>query len=59
MELQSPELTIEDILNFHRGWIAELYVQDKKTATEIVALLHEERRLFVTCDFSLQPLFID
>jgi hypothetical protein len=49
MDFQNPELTVEDILNLHRGWITELYVQDRKTEVEIVSLLCE-RRLVVTCE---------
>jgi hypothetical protein len=50
MEFQSLDLTIDDILGLHRGWIAQLYVEDRKTEVEIVNLLHE-RGLFVTCGF--------
>jgi hypothetical protein len=41
MDLHSFELTLEDILYLHRGWIADLYVQHRKTEAEIVDLVHE------------------
>jgi hypothetical protein len=49
MEFDSLELTVEDILNLHRAWITQLYVQDQKTEVEIVSLLNEGR-LVVTCE---------
>ncbi|KAE9368591.1 hypothetical protein N431DRAFT_560976 [Stipitochalara longipes BDJ] len=49
MEPQSLEFTVEDLLQCHRGWITELYVNDKKTEVEILELLHE-RRIFVTLE---------
>jgi len=48
MEFQSLELTIEDILNLHRLWITQLYVEENKTEVEIVGLF-QERRFPVTC----------
>ena len=48
MDFQTLELTVEDILNLHRGWITELYIHDRRTDVEIVALLQEERQLPVT-----------
>jgi hypothetical protein len=56
MEPQSLEFTVEDILQSHRCWITELYLNDQKTEEEIVELLHE-RRVFVTCGFSLRSSF--
>ena len=37
MEPQSLEFTVEDILQSHRCWITELYLNDQKTEEEIVA----------------------
>jgi len=51
METEGLEFTVEDILQCHRGWITDLYINEEKTEVEIVELLHE-RRLFVTCGFS-------
>jgi len=48
MELQSEELSIDDILSLHRHWITKLYVEDRKSEEEIVDALYE-RRLPVTC----------
>ena len=56
MEPQSLEFTVEDILQSHRCWITELYLNDQKTEEEIVELLHE-RRVFVTCGFYLRSSF--
>lgn len=42
MEIESLELTVDDILNFHRGWITSLYLEDRKTDVEIVGLLYEQ-----------------
>lgn len=58
MDLQSFELTLEDILYLHRGWIADLYVQHRKTEPEIVHLLHE-RGLLVTCGSPFQNLLLE
>lgn len=56
MEVESLELTVEDILLLHQGWITKLFVEDKKTEVEIVHLLYE-RRLSVSCEiFSLCDL---
>ena len=46
MEFQNLELTLEDMLQLHREWISKLYVEDMRSESEIVELLHE-RRLFV------------
>lgn len=35
------ELSLEDVLKLHRGWIEELYVEDRKTEVEIIALLYQ------------------
>lgn len=47
MELETFEMTVEDILNMHRGWIIQTFVQDRKTEVEIVQIL-QERQLIVT-----------
>jgi hypothetical protein len=47
MEVETFEITIEDILNMHRGWITQTFVQDRKTEVEIVQIL-QERQLVVT-----------
>jgi hypothetical protein len=53
MEAKNLELTIEDILLLHQGWITKLFVEDKKTEVEIVHLLYE-RHHSVSCEiFSL------
>jgi hypothetical protein len=49
MEFQSLELTVEDLLNLHRYWITQLFVQDRKTEEEIVNLLNEGN-IIVTCE---------
>lgn len=49
MEVDSLQLTIEDILLRHRAWITKLFFEDKKTEVEIVRLLYE-RRFSVTLD---------
>ena len=49
MEGESFDLTIEDVLGLHRGWITKLFVDDLKTEVEIVELLYE-RRLLITCE---------
>ena len=46
MEFHTLELTIEDMLQLHRGWISKLYLEERKTEMEILELL-QERRLFV------------
>ena len=46
-EIPEVELTVEDILNIHRFYITQLYVDERKTEAEIVNLLLE-RRLNVT-----------
>jgi hypothetical protein len=48
MEVESLELTLEDVLRLHRGWITKLFVDDRKTDVEIVELLYE-CHLLVTC----------
>lgn len=55
MEVETLELTIEDIVRLHRGYITDLFVEDKKTEVEIVQLLYEHR-LFVRCGFLLSRL---
>lgn len=47
MEIQTPELAVEAILQVHRDWITTMYVEEKRTVHEIVALL-DEYRIFVT-----------
>ena len=47
MELERIEFTMEDILAIHRGWIEQLYLQNRKTEAEIVELLSQQR-LIVT-----------
>jgi hypothetical protein len=51
MEVDTLELTIEDILCLHRGWIRKLFIEDRKTEVEIVEQLRD-RRLRVTCVLS-------
>jgi hypothetical protein len=48
MQLETLELTVDDILQLHRGWIMKLFVDDKKNEVDIVELLYE-RSLPVTC----------
>ncbi len=54
MEIETLEFTVEDVLNFHKGWITSLYQEDRKTDVEIVGLLHEQR-LTVTCVILISP----
>lgn len=54
MEVENIELTIEDILEVHRGWITQLFVEGQKTDVEIVGLLYE-RHLLATWD---RPSFV-
>ena len=48
MEVESLELTVDDVLRLHRGWITKLFVNDRKSEVEIVELLYG-RHLLVTC----------
>ncbi|KAH7336574.1 hypothetical protein BKA65DRAFT_36891 [Rhexocercosporidium sp. MPI-PUGE-AT-0058] len=48
MEIQTIELTEEDLLNMHRYYVTSLYLEDRKTVVEIVELLHEKYKLSVT-----------
>lgn len=50
MEIESLELTAQDILQLHRGWITKLSVDDNKSEVEIIELLYE-RRLLITCGY--------
>ena len=49
MDPRNIELTLEDVLNAHQDWITQLYVEQSKTALEIVGRLHEHG-ISVTCD---------
>jgi hypothetical protein len=46
MEIQSPVLTVEDIVSIHREWITKLFIEDECTEAEIVGILGK-RHLFV------------
>ena len=48
MQAESLDLTIDDVLRLHRGWITKLFIDDKKAEKEIIELLYEHR-LLVTC----------
>ena len=41
MEIQSFELSTENVLRLHRHWITTLYVHQRKTEVEIIDLLYE------------------
>jgi len=41
MEIETYELTIDDILALHRSWITDLFVIEGKTEVEIVELLYD------------------
>lgn len=41
MEAEDIQFTLEQILNVHRPWITQLYVQECKTEQDIVSLLQE------------------
>jgi hypothetical protein len=45
--MEQFELTMEDILEFHRGWLTQLYVEERKTEVEIIHEL-EDRRCIVS-----------
>lgn len=57
MELETYEITLEDILTIHRDWITQLRVQDRKSEVEIVQVL-QERGLLVTWVSSLHVVHI-
>ncbi|KAL2063692.1 hypothetical protein VTL71DRAFT_5497 [Oculimacula yallundae] len=48
MEIQTLELTEEDILRFHRYYVTSLYLEGRKSAVEIVGILYEQSKLQVT-----------
>ena len=45
--METPTLTVKDVLSIHRLWIAKLFVEDGHTEAEIVAILGK-RHLVVT-----------
>lgn len=48
METPTIEFKEEDLLNMHRYYMTSLYLEHKRTHTEIVDLLYERCKLIVT-----------
>jgi hypothetical protein len=42
-KMEQFEFTVEDLLNLHRGWVTQLYVDERRTEVEIILQLQERR----------------
>lgn len=43
MEIETYELTIDDVLALHRSWITDLFLIERKSEVEIVELLYNRQ----------------